>query len=110
MDIPTGWNHLETQWGESKSTAFFHTSEFTIQVTHSSRDSTVFQVREGWAEGYDFENRETIVDFGWHNSPAQAFRFAAAYIADGGEDFRRDRVMSISPRYRRAVTAAYSTV
>lgn len=108
MQIPAGWNPLTTQYGNDDTTAFFHTPEFTVQVTHKTRDMTTVQVREGWFEGYDFQGRENVVDFGFHRNPADAFRFAAAYLADGGADFRRAKMMGTSPRYSRAVDVAYA--
>lgn len=108
MEIPTGWNHLETEGYVQDATAFYHTPDFTIQVTHVTRNTTKFHVREGWVESFDFQDRDKIVDFGFHNTPADAFRFAEAYIADGGSDYRRSAPMHTSPRYSRAVSAAYS--
>lgn len=108
MQIPAGWNYLVTEGGlEHTTTAFCHTPEFTLQVTHSTRDCTIVQVREGWVEGFDFQNRDKLVDWGMHRSPADAFRFAEAYLADRGEDFRSEQPGRISPRYSRAVRAAY---
>lgn len=115
MQIPAGFTALVTapvsEGGKPlvhDTTAFVQTEDFLIQVTHQTRDNTVVQIREPFGQrGFDFQNRGEIIEFGWHRSPAEAFRFVEAYLA-GTADFRPAKGKRTSDRYSEAVTAAYS--
>lgn len=108
MEIPTGWNYLATEYGDATTTAFLHTPDFTLQVTHKTRDTTVIRVMEpGTPEGYDFENTDRQIEWGAHRNPAAAFKFAAVYLTRT-EDFRPGNRGRLSARYSAAVDEAYA--
>jgi hypothetical protein len=115
MQIPAGWTHLVTEpvteGGKPlvhKTTAFFVTEEFILQVTHQTRDMTTIQVREPYGQrGFHFQHTGDVIEWGAHRSPAEAFRFAEAYLA-GGSDFRPAKPRRTSDRYSDAVEVAYA--
>lgn len=108
METPTGWVPLMTDYGSVPNTAFYHTDEFTLQVTHESLNYTMVQVREPGVEGFCFQNRDKTIEYGWHSTPEDAFAFCEAYLADGGADFHPVNRGMLSPRYCRALDALYS--
>lgn len=109
MQIPTGWTALHLDGYEHATTALLHTPEFTLQITHQTRETTLFQVREaGSPDGFEFQNRQHIIEFGWHRSPAEAFRFAEAYLSID-EPSIPAAGRRLSQRYSRAVDVAYAT-
>lgn len=111
MDIPTGWEYYTTTMGGREitdhTTAFFDADDVTIQVTYQSPNLTTMHVRERGIRAYDFE-RGGVIEWGTHPTPADAFRTAAAYIADGGDDYQPISPRRTSDRYARAVAAAYA--
>ena len=116
MQITADWTYLTTTPEYLDGVTLTHESTalrqidngLTIMVTHVSRDMTTVDVFENYEGGFRFENYGKAVDSGAHRSPAEALRFADAYAADAGDDFRRPSVSRISPRYSRSVSMAYA--
>lgn len=103
------WTYLTVNGHENDTSAVLRTPEFTLQITHKSADCTMLQVLTPDApEGYDFQHRgPEKIEFGWHNTPRDAFRFADAYVART-EAFIPERGRQLSARYSAAVDAAYA--
>lgn len=102
------WTYLTVDGHENDTSAVLRTPEFTLQITHRTVDFTEIQVlRPEAPEGYHFQNRQHLIEWGSHNTPRDAFRFADAYVA-GTEAFVPERGRQLSARYSAAVDAAYA--